>query len=99
MRPAKPYFETSLRQARIEEMELNGGWSNKLFFDSLRYWASRQPDAIAIKDSFGDISWDAFVAEVEAVSCGLLELGVRPGVVVQIQLPNWRDFVNSVAAI
>ena len=99
MMPAKQYFETSLRQRRIEEMELNGGWSNKLFFDSLRYWASRQPDAIAIKDSFGDISWDAFVAEVEAVSCGLLELGVRPGVVVQIQLPNWRHFVISVAAI
>ena len=99
MMPAKQYFETSLRQRRIEEMELNGGWSNKLFFDSLRYWASRQPDAIAIKDSFGDISWDAFVAEVEAVSCGLLELGVRPGVVVQIQLPNWRHFVISVAAV
>lgn len=99
MRPAKPYFETSLRQARIKEMELNGGWSNRLFFDSLRYWANRQPDAIAIKDSFGDFTWDAFVAEVEAVSCGLLELGVSPGVVVQIQLPNWRHFVISVAAV
>jgi acyl-CoA synthetase (AMP-forming)/AMP-acid ligase II len=99
MRPAKPYFETSLRQSRIKEMELNGDWSNRLFFDSLRYWASRQPDAIAIKDSFGDISWDAFTAEVEAVSCGLLELGVSPGVVVQIQLPNWRHFVISVAAV
>ena len=44
MRPAKPYFETSLRQARIKEMELNGGWSNRLFFDSLRYWANRQPE-------------------------------------------------------
>ena len=99
MMPTKQYFETSLRRTRIGEMELDGDWSNRLFFDSLRYWASRQPDAIAIKDSFGDMSWNAFVAEVEAVSCGLLELGVRPGVVVQIQLPNWRHFVISVAAV
>ena len=67
MKPDKQYFETSLMRTRIDEMELNGDWSNRLFFDSLRYWASRQPDAIAIKDSFGGISWDAFVAEVEAV--------------------------------
>ena len=44
------------------------------------------------------MTWGEFGDEVEAAGKGLLELGARPGVVVQVQLPNWRQFVVIVAA-
>ena len=74
------------------------GWSHRLLDDVIDRWITRQPDAPAVTDRFGTMTWGEFGDEVEAAGKGLLELGARPGVVIQVQLPNWRQFVVIVAA-
>ncbi len=54
---------------------------------------------MVLVDRFSQITWSELAADVDAVSYGLLELGVRPGEVVQVQLPNWNQFVVSAVAI
>ncbi|TAM71277.1 MAG: 3-phosphoshikimate 1-carboxyvinyltransferase [Microbacteriaceae bacterium] len=45
------------------------------------------PDAPAV------VSWSALQREADQVSALLLDLGVRRGEAVAVQLPNWREFV------
>src|SRR5262245_24669097 len=50
--------------------------------------ASAAPGATAITDQRRALTWDQWRAEVDAVTRGLQELGVAPGDVVAVQLPN-----------
>ena len=94
----KRYFETMLTSSRIEDMA-TGGWPNRLMDDVIERWIARQPEAPAVTDRFGTMTWGEFGEEVDAASRGLLELGARAGTVVQVQLPNWRQFVVAVSAV
>ncbi|MDG2113654.1 MAG: AMP-binding protein, partial [Actinomycetota bacterium] len=96
--PAKRFFETTLTSARIEAMSQPDGWPNRLLEDVIDRWVANQPDAPVVTDRFGTMTWGEFGDEVDAAGMGLLELGARPGVVVQVQLPNGRQFVVLVAA-
>ncbi len=92
------FFETTLTSARIAEGSA-GDWPDRLFDADLERWVVAQPGAPAITDRYGTMTWGEFGEEVDAVSKGLLEVGARPGTVVQVQLPNWRHFAVAVAAI
>ena len=95
--PAKRFFETTLEAARIDELSASGAWPNRLLDDQVNRWCVERSGEPVITDRFGTMTWGALGTEVDAASKGLLEIGVRPGAVVQLQLPNWRHFV--VAAI
>ena len=99
MELSKIFFETTLTQVRISEMVETGQWSERWFDPIIDRWAEERGDQIAVTDRFGSTSWSAFATQVDEASRGLLELGVRPGVVVQIQLPNWHQFLVAVAAV
>ena len=99
MELSKKFFETTLSQMRISEMVETGEWSERWFDPIIDRWADERGDQIAVTDRFGSITWSALAAQVDEASRGLLELGVRPGVVVQIQLPNWHQFLIAVAAV
>ena len=95
---AKRFFETMLEARHIGEWTASGAWSNQLLDERILRWSAELPDSPVITDRFGTMTWGAFGEEVDAVSRGLLELGVRPGMVVQLQLPNWRHFVIAAQA-
>ena len=95
---AKRFFETTLESGRVDELIASGAWSNQLLDDQVTKWAAERSDESVITDRFGTMTWGEFGAEVDAASKGLLEIGVRPGVVVQLQLPNWRHFVVAAVA-
>ena len=95
---AKRFFETMLEASHIDEWTASGAWSNQLLDERILRWSAELPDSPVITDRFGTMTWGAFGEEVDAVSRGLLELGVRPGMVVQLQLPNWRHFVIAAQA-
>ena len=61
--------------------------------------AGRVPDAVAVSDQARSLTWRQWRAEVDAVARGLQELGVRPGDVVAVQLPNCVDFETVHLAI
>ncbi len=95
---AKRFFETMLEARHIDEWTASGAWSNQLLDERILRWSAERPDDPVITDRFGTMTWGEFGEEVDAVSRGLLELGVRPGMVVQLQLPNWRHFVVAAQA-
>ena len=95
--PTKRFFETTLEAGRIDELSASGAWPNRLLDEHVDKWSVERSGEPVITDRFGTMTWAEFGTEVDAASKGLLEIGVRPGAVVQLQLPNWRHF--AVAAI
>lgn len=99
MSTSKGFFETTLSQSRILTTIEAGDWPERFFDPLIDHWASERGEQVVVTDRFGSITWSEFAVQVDEISRGLLELGVRPGVVVQVQLPNWHHFLVTVAAV
>ena len=95
---AQPFFETTLTAERITELSASGAWPNRLLDNRIERWTAERANEPVITDRFGTMTWGELGTEVDAASRGLLEIGVRPGTVVQLQLPNWRHFVVAAMA-
>lgn len=70
-----------------------GHWRREPVPNHLRHWAETSPARIAVVDRLGALDYAALEAIVHRTACGLWARGVRPGDVVALQLPNWREFV------
>lgn len=90
------FFETTLTAERIEATKASGFWPDQPIRESL---LAGEPGKTAIVDPRRQLSYEALLEEAEALACGLLELGVRPRDVVQVQLPNWVEFVVAMVAL
>jgi len=95
----KPYFETTLTKARIEAMVASGDWPNDLLIDRFRANITDRADRPLVIDAHGTVTWGEAATDVERLARGLLAIGVRPGHVVQLQLPNRREFLLAVLAV
>lgn len=93
------FFETTLTQARIDAMEESGQWTDEHLFDRFRARAGELGDRPLVIDRHGVLSWSQAAEAVDRLSRGFLELGIRPRDVVQLQLPNRREFPLSVLAL
>ena len=93
------FFETTLTTARIEAMRASGQWRDTHLFDSFIELAARLGERPLVVDVAGTLSWRKAAEEVDELSRALIELGVRKGTVVQLQLPNRREFLLLVLAI
>ncbi|MEQ9641492.1 MAG: class I adenylate-forming enzyme family protein [Alphaproteobacteria bacterium] len=71
--------------------------------DTLRSWlakhATERPDAPAVISPERTVSYGELKTGVERLAAGLHDLGVRPGDVVAVQLPNTHEYVESFLAI
>nr|MBA2300131.1 AMP-binding protein [Chloroflexota bacterium] len=92
-------FETSLTRAYVDQNVRAGWWPNTLLTDDLDAAARKDPGRTAIIDSRGTYTYGELRVACDHVSLGLLELGVRHGDVVTVQLPNWNEFVVMVLAL
>ncbi|MBV6701537.1 AMP-binding protein [Kitasatospora aureofaciens] len=57
------------------------------------------PDAVALVDGDRELTWAQWRAEVAALARALQELGVGPGDVVAVQLPNCREYPTAHVAV
>ena len=94
----RPFFETTLTRDRIEAMTAAGHWPGDLLIDRLSQRLPGREDQPLIVDGHGTVTWGRFAADVERLARGLLAMGLRPGQVVQLQLPNRREFPLAVLA-
>jgi 3-phosphoshikimate 1-carboxyvinyltransferase len=66
--------------------------------EKVRALSETDPDGLAVIEVGGpepvDTTWRELQDEADRVSALLLELGVRRGESVAMQLPNWREFVS-----
>ena len=89
-------FAVRPSDARAKENRASGIWRDSGPIGDLRRWRDETPDAIAIRAyrSGGEqrqISYGEYARHVERFAGAFVELGVRPGDVVAIQLPNWWE--------
>jgi len=78
----------------IEEFHRLGAWRDGSPLDDLWRWRNATPEGIAIiahraNSGIRQISYREYAEHVERFAGALYELGVRPGHVVAVQLPNW----------
>lgn len=92
------FFETTLTKERIETHTEDGHWPNELLIDRFRAHLATRVEQPLVIDRVGTMTWGEAAEAIDAMSKGLLTLGVRPGDVVQLQLPNRREFLITVLA-
>lgn len=86
-------FETILDEATIQRMQADGYWTNRAILDDLNRHVTEKPDKEVIYDGRVRLTYRELMRLVRRCAGGLLDLGVKPGMVVSFQIPNWHEFV------
>src|SRR5438094_8707752 len=84
--------ETRLTDELIARYETSGHWGPETFYSVLAARAASHPDRVAIVDRGRRITYGELETRVDRVAAGFKALGIGPGDVVTIQLPNWVEF-------
>src|SRR5256712_2215364 len=87
-----PSFKTRLSPALIDRYTRSGHWGHETFYSILASRANAHPDRVAVIDHRGPVTYRELRERVDRVAAGLHQLGIGPGDVVTIQLPNWTEF-------
>ncbi|MGH7339093.1 MAG: AMP-binding protein, partial [Candidatus Rokuibacteriota bacterium] len=87
-----PSFETRLSTDLIERYTRSGHWGSETFYSILARRAAAHPERVAVVDPRTRVTYGELRQRVDAVAAGLHALGIGPGDVVTIQLPNWVEF-------
>jgi cyclohexanecarboxylate-CoA ligase len=91
--------ETDSHETTNRMPELTGVDADPLVLsEKVRSLSQTDPDGLAVIEVGGpepvNTTWKELQDEADKVSALLLELGVRTGESVAMQLPNWREFVS-----
>jgi cyclohexanecarboxylate-CoA ligase len=71
----------------------DGEWANRTLDDYLETHARERGDKLAIVDRRWRLTYRELNRLAHRVACGLLHLGVGPGDVISIQMPNWAEWL------
>lgn len=91
-------------EGRVKQYRSSGIWRNSGPIGDLRRWRGDTADAIAIRayrsgEPQRQISYSEYAGHVERFAGAFVELGVPPGEVVALQLPNlWQTSALTLAA-
>ncbi|MEU3984024.1 AMP-binding protein [Streptomyces sp. NPDC026672] len=94
LRPQDRYDE-----ATIAGFRAHGHWRDEILSDYVDRWAAERPDAILVTDGDGALTALRLRDDAYRLARSLRRLGVGPGDRVQVQLPNWNEFVVAYVAI
>ena len=84
---------------RVRSYVERGWWGSDTLSGWLRRNARERPDEVAVADGRGTITHADLATRVASITAGLHEVGVRPGDVVAVQLPNVREHIEVFLAI
>ncbi len=78
---------------RAERYRREGHWHGMVLTDRLFEIARRDPDRELVVDPlFGRFTYAQIAVQVERLAFGLRDLGVGPGDIIVVELPNWTPF-------
>lgn len=83
----------------VEAFVKNGWWNGDTLTTLLEYWAQEKPEKPAIISEDRVIKYSDLLTEVESLAGGLWKLGIGPGDVVAIQLPNSPEYLICILSI
>ncbi|PPR11885.1 MAG: 2-hydroxy-7-methoxy-5-methyl-1-naphthoate--CoA ligase [Alphaproteobacteria bacterium MarineAlpha11_Bin1] len=76
-----------------------GNWNGDTVANWVQKWATEKPEANAVIDSSGETTFKQIYEDALRLANSLLELGIRKGDVVAIQLPNTTEFMTVYFAV
>jgi len=79
---------TQLDAARHTEA---GAWRNVTLADCARHQAQRAPERVAVVEGARSGTFGEVLAKAQRLAAAFAALGLRPGDVVSLQLPNWAE--------
>ncbi|MGR8949865.1 MAG: AMP-binding protein [Gammaproteobacteria bacterium] len=91
-------IKSQLTTARISEMNDAGRWLNRLVIDYLDDFAAHAPESVAIVEhnsesqDITEFAYADIAGRSKSIALNLVELGVKAGDVVAVQLPNWWHY-------
>ncbi len=85
-------FQTRLTPELVERYTRSGHWRRETFYDVLARRAAATPDREAIVDRRHRVTYGQLKRRVDRLATWFASLGLGPGDVVTIQLPNWVEF-------
>ncbi|MFC1947895.1 AMP-binding protein [Chloroflexota bacterium] len=77
----------------------NGWWRNRTFGDVLDEVAEKYPDKEALVDNKLRLTFTQLRETIDRLAVMLVELGIKKGDSVLLQLPNWAEFLFSFYAL
>ena len=90
----EPYREDRVRQFKAE-----GWWNDDVIGDLLAGQATDRPDRPAVVAAGATITWGELRDRADRLAGGLRAIGLGPGDVVAVQLPNIPEFLIAFLAI
>lgn len=92
------YPGSYLTEEMIQQLSTDGTWANVDLYQLLEKAANENPDRLAVvsyKEETGEIfklTYRKLWEKVNRLAYGLRNIGIQPGDVVSVQLPNWWEF-------
>jgi acyl-CoA synthetase (AMP-forming)/AMP-acid ligase II len=78
---------------RFDRFRRDGQWDGSVLGDALEAHVDARPDALAIIDRFGSLTYRELEEAVGRCAATLVANGVEAGDVVSLQIPNRREFI------
>ena len=97
MRPS-PYTDRYSPQ-QIEDYYRAGLWSTETFHDLLALRARENPDKVFATDGTRSLTYRELFDAGQRLAVGLHRQGLRRGDTAAVQLPNWVEFIEVLAAL
>ncbi|MFH1480233.1 MAG: AMP-binding protein, partial [Pseudomonadota bacterium] len=82
--------DTIVTQEMIDKYYAEGYWTGETLIDYLDVHVKNYPDKIALVDKKERVTFKELDAITTRLAIGFLELGIRKGDVISLQLPNWN---------
>ena len=82
-----------LEASRVKSCYEAGYWLDEVAGDYLQKHAKERPDAIAVVDGNQRITWVELYKLCVRFALHLKQIGIEPGDVVALQLPNWFEYI------
>jgi acyl-CoA synthetase (AMP-forming)/AMP-acid ligase II len=97
MKPS-PYTDRYSPQ-EIDDYYAAGLWSTETFHDLLLRRVAEKPDKVFVTDGTQSLTFRELFDGAQRLAVGLHRQGLRAGDTAAVQLPNWVEFVQVLAAL
>lgn len=96
LQPRYPIDGVTYRTADEARRQIDqGNWLDLSIGDTLRQAAAERPEAFAVVDPDGPVTYAELDRRTESVAASLLQLGLEPGDRVMVQLGTNKDFFTA----
>jgi cyclohexanecarboxylate-CoA ligase len=89
---------TEAQHARLERYRLSERWTDETIVDALQKQCSLRGDKVAVIEGGETLTFVELKDRALRMAAAMISLGIKPGDVVSLQLPNWHEAMALIVA-